>query len=74
MQKINTNMVPSSNVDKITNLNIFASVQTVDMSAIIYLSVAKPARKSGERWSRCRALDCQSKGRWFNPTYRRFKT
>ena len=28
----------------------------------------------GERWSRLRAPDCQSKGRWFNPTYRRFET
>ena len=24
----------------------------------------------GERWSRGRASDCQSRGRWFNPTYR----
>ena len=27
---------------------------------------------SGERWSRGRAPDCQSRGRWFNPTYRCF--
>ena len=27
-----------------------------------------------ERWSRGRAPDCQSRGRWFNPTYRRFET
>ena len=26
------------------------------------------------RWSRGRAPDCQSRGRWFNPTYRRFET
>ena len=29
---------------------------------------------SGEWWSRGRAPDCQSRGRWFNPTYRRFET
>ena len=29
---------------------------------------------SGERWSRSRAPDCQSRGWWFNPTYRRFET
>ena len=29
---------------------------------------------SGERWSRGRAPDCQSRGRWFNPTYRHFET
>ena len=28
----------------------------------------------GERWSRGRAPDCQSRGRWFNPTYRRFES
>ena len=27
-----------------------------------------------ERWSRGRAPECQSRGRWFNPTYRRFET
>ena len=27
-----------------------------------------------EWWSRGRAPDCQSRGRWFNPTYRRFET
>ena len=26
----------------------------------------------GVWWSRGRAPDCQSRGRWFNPTYRRF--
>ena len=26
------------------------------------------------RWSHGRAPDCQSRGRWFNPTYRRFET
>ena len=29
---------------------------------------------SGERWSHGRAPDCQSRGRWFNSTYRRFET
>ena len=24
---------------------------------------------SGERWSRGRAPDCHSRGRWFNPTF-----
>ena len=28
----------------------------------------------GERWSRGRAPDCQSRGRWFNSTCRRFET
>ena len=28
----------------------------------------------GERWSHSRALDCQSRGRWFNPNDRCFKT
>ena len=28
----------------------------------------------GKRCSRDRGPDCQSKGRWFNPTYRRFET
>ena len=28
----------------------------------------------GEQWSRGRAPDGQSRGRWFNPTYRRFET
>ena len=27
-----------------------------------------------EQWSRGRAPDCQSRGRWFNPTYHRFET
>ena len=31
-------------------------------------------RNHGERWSRGRAPDSQSRGRWFNPTYRRFET
>ena len=26
----------------------------------------------GERWSRGGAPECQSRGWWFNPTYRRF--
>ena len=26
------------------------------------------------QWSRSRALNCQSRGRWFNPTYHRFET
>ena len=29
---------------------------------------------SGERWSRGRTPYCQSRERWFNPTYRRFET
>ena len=28
----------------------------------------------GEQWSRGRAPDCQSRGRWFNPTCRHFDT
>ena len=28
----------------------------------------------GERWSRGKAPDCQSTGRWFNPTCHRFET
>ena len=28
----------------------------------------------GEQWSRGRAPDCQSRGQWSNPTYRRFET
>ena len=27
----------------------------------------------GERWSRGRPPGCQSRGRWFNPTYRRYE-
>ena len=30
--------------------------------------------ESEEQWSCGRAPDCQSRGRWFNPTYRRFET
>ena len=31
-------------------------------------------QNTGERWSCGRAPDCQSRGRWFNPTYRRVET
>ena len=40
----------------------------------IYNTLEKLVLMRGERWSRSRAPGCQSRGRWFNPTYRRFET
>ena len=52
-------------------------LEMVQRSAAV-LRVRRGDRRSsgsrGERWSRGRAPDCQSRGRWFNPTYRRFET
>ena len=43
-------------------------------SLTVHLHKKATRSTCGERWSRGRAPDCQSRGRWFNPTYRRFET
>ena len=42
-----------------------------DSGVTLHLSMVRQPR-ADERWSHGRAPDCQSRGRWFNPTCRRF--
>ena len=55
-----TGLVFNTSINLAFNFHSTCLIQTVDKTRVV----------GNVRWSRSRAPDCQSRGRWFNPTYR----